>query len=220
MRLDRLKRLALHSQTRVRHLAGSIHPKLCSPYCSLAKPTETRLTGGGSIADADADSVDQGCLVLSDSDSDGSILSSFLPEEWIGCGKTWSDELPRCVKAACCQSRAIPDTALPVLLPPRHLHVSTILVSHCLPPTLPVSGDSLLYIAEEPNVLTKDPSSAEFHDELQRLCHPSILPVFTHLGKFLSGFQDAWLSGAKSIFNLDTFIFTTPVPPLVGDAAC
>ncbi|KAI0067574.1 hypothetical protein BV25DRAFT_1876116 [Artomyces pyxidatus] len=139
-----------------------------------------------------------GQLVDIDSDTGDEEDDTFERNQWIGVGRLWSDSLPRVVHQARNADRRLPDTVLRRLIPDSTLSPHACIAAFpVLSPTL-LSAQAPVYVDAPPNTLVGDPSTSEFFDSLINI-RPFLLAVITHEQALRIHFNDAWISGARSI---------------------
>jgi len=140
------------------------------------------------------------CLLTSiaDADESGSDIPvySFNRQAWIGCGKKWGNSMPKEVSKARNDARAIPDGVSFALIPSPLLSV-TELLSRTKDPAHS-SAETASYNYDLPNIFVGDPSGLIFQRDVHE-CRPHLIASLKHVTSLRTQFNDAWLSGARSI---------------------
>ncbi|KAJ6504529.1 hypothetical protein DFH09DRAFT_943717 [Mycena vulgaris] len=152
------------------------HPRRCLNYL--------RSYGGGTDSPAPID-----VTTTDDEDSFNSDGGSahYNPTDWIGAGKTWSNSLPSAVKRARNTARCVPHNARLAVIPDDKMPVS----------------DMLFEALPNPSTDTRPASfSTEPANIVESTTHHWCYTLFTaipFLPTLRGSFNDAWISGSKSI---------------------
>ncbi|KAH7929600.1 hypothetical protein BV22DRAFT_1029216 [Leucogyrophana mollusca] len=244
MRLDRFRRLvenansvSILSPQRLREptsVTTSRSPGSRVTQSSCPSAARVQLVGGSGThqntpllwgAGNDNDAViDDGSMpgleVVTDDDDDSKSPDAFVVSEWIGCGKTWGPNMPRHVRHARNRARSVPKGASRTLIPSPFTSVADVLRSKSILATpAPTITPPTYSLDSTPNILNDDPTSSEFTHALVNLCGPALAAAVPHIRALRDGFNNAWLSGAKSILisNAPPYCFPLWIENLMGD---
>ncbi|KAJ7433412.1 hypothetical protein FB451DRAFT_1473365 [Mycena latifolia] len=187
--------------------AGYLHHKSPASYPSFAVPNRApgclssrrRRTGGGGRGRSAAPASDADEPInISDTDepidinltSDDESPQVFVPEEWLGVGKVWSDTFPTAVKRARNAARFIPPAVRDGIIPDSKCTVNQVLARPLPEPVdTPDTPAHATDSAEPPSIGTV--TAATWHDTL--------ISAVPYLSDVRSYFNNGWLSGATSI---------------------
>ncbi|KAJ7652490.1 hypothetical protein DFH06DRAFT_1331114 [Mycena polygramma] len=117
------------------------------------------------------------------SDADGGPVSM---SDWMGTGKTWSEQVPSIIKYALKQDRVVPLDARQSVIPDEKVSVSDVLFEALPPP----ESDSV------PASFSMEPENME---GTSTYWYHSLTSAVPFLPALRAGFNNAWLAGAKSI---------------------
>jgi hypothetical protein len=127
----------------------------------------------------------------------------FEKDQWIGCGKTWSDDFPAFVKAARSSARLIPDWLRALCFPAPETPVPAIITTFLSEPDPSLRPTGLLahftsaqYVSDTPTITLEKQSDVGVN-VVHHLRHHNLR--LSETKRLRTSFNASWLTGMQSI---------------------